>query len=71
MFKIIKKFSTCQEKHTPGKSVQNRFSPRFRIYMQKAISTPIHGPRSKIMSKKNFDQKSRVSVPLSAMLRKT
>jgi len=32
--------------------------------MQKAISTPIQGPRSKIMSEKNFDQKSRVSVPL-------
>jgi len=65
MFKIIKKFLTFREKHTPGKSLQNRFSPRFRIYMQKAISTPIQGPRSKIMSEKNFDQKSRVSVPLN------
>jgi len=32
--------------------------------MQKAISTPNQGPRSKIMSEKNRGQKSRVSVPL-------
>jgi len=33
--------------------------------MNKAISTPYQGPRSKIMSEKNRGKKSRVSVPLS------
>jgi len=34
--------------------------------MQKAISTPNQGPRSKIMSEKNQGKKSRVSVPLTS-----
>jgi len=37
--------------------------------MQKAISTPNQGPRSKIMSEKNRGQKSRVSVPLNQGVR--
>jgi len=35
--------------------------------MQKAISTPNQGPRSKIMSEKNQGKKSRVSVPVNPL----
>jgi len=59
---------TRREEHTPGGSLQNRFLPRFRIYMQKAIFTPNQGPRSKIMSEKNQGQKSCVSVLLSTRI---
>jgi len=68
MLKKFKKILTPREYDSTGGSLQNRFLSRFRIYMQKAISTHNQGPRSKIMSEKNQCQKPRVSVPLSLSL---
>jgi len=68
MLKKFKKFSTPWEYDSTGGSLQNRFLPQFRVYWQKAISTPNQGPRSKIMSEKNQGKKSCVSVPLNGYM---
>jgi len=54
---------------TPGSHLKSQFFPKIQIYMKKAISTANQGPRSKVMSKKNFGQKSRVSVPLISLVK--